>query len=83
MKSSYCLEVIITFGNCPGVIHKKVMSRGINEHYPHLLGCTERDIYSVDDVQGCTWNQVFCPKCCPVDHRKVVSRGINENYPHL
>jgi len=58
MKSSYCPEVIITFGNCPGVNH-----RGINEHYPHLLGCTERDIYRVDDlVQGCTWNQVFCPK---------------------
>ena len=70
MKSSYCLEVIITFGNCPGVIHKKVMSRGINEHYPHLLGCTERDIYSVDDVQGCTWKTSFLSK--------VLSRGRSQ-----
>ena len=46
------------------------MSRGINEHYPHLLGCTERDIYSVDDVQGCTWKTSFLSK--------VLSRGRSQ-----
>ena len=43
MKSNYLSRNHHNFGNCPGANHKKVMSRGINEHYSHLLG-----VYSVD-----------------------------------